>query len=142
MAETGFYSVTKSRQTETDRRLRRQSIQASIDFCRMKGNGYCPKPLEQAAIFLSKKWTLSIIVTIGNFGTLRFNDLMKRIGISQKTLSERLQELEKYGLVVRRAFAEKPPRVDYSLTTKGQKVRKAVLPLHKLAESKTFEATT
>lgn len=125
MAETSFYSVTKSRQTETHE---------SIDFCKMKGNGYCPKPLEKTT-FLSKKWTLSIIVTIGNFGTLRFNDLMKRIGISQKTLSERLQELERYNLVVRNAFNERPPRVEYSLTRNGQKVRKAVLPLLKLAES-------
>jgi len=107
--------------------------------CRMRGDGYCPKPLEKAAVFLSKKWTLSIIVTIGNFGTLRFNDLLRRIeGITQKTLSERLQELERYDLVVRHAFPEKPPRVEYSLTSKGQKFRKTVLPLLKLAESNTF----
>ena len=105
----------------------------------MKGNGYCPRPLEQAAVFLSRKWTLSIIVTVGNFGSLRFNDLLRRIdGITQKTLSERLQELERYDLVVRRAFAERPPRVEYSLTSKGQKVRKSVLPLLKLAESNAF----
>ncbi|MBI4170974.1 MAG: helix-turn-helix transcriptional regulator [Candidatus Aenigmarchaeota archaeon] len=105
----------------------------------MKGNGYCPKPLEQAAIFLSKKWTLSIIVTIGNFGTLRFNDLLKRIeGVTQKTLSERLKELGQYNLLARQAFPEKPPRVEYSLTRNGQKVRRAVLPLLQLAESQTF----
>ncbi len=108
--------------------------------CKMIGNGYCPISLEQAAAFLSKKWTLSIIVIIGNFGTLRFNDLLHRIdGITQKTLSERLQELEQQELVSRKAFAEKPPRVEYSLTTKGQKLRKAVLPLHKLAESNAFK---
>jgi len=125
MTETSFYSVTKDRQTP----------KASFDLCKMKGNGYCPRPLEQAAVFLSKKWTLSIIVTIGNFGNLRFNDLLRRIGISQKTLSERLQELERYNLVVRHAFNERPPRVEYSLTRNGQKVMKAVLPLLKLAES-------
>lgn len=129
MAETSFYAVTKGRQTP----------KTSPDFCKMKGDGYCPKPLEQAAVFLSKKWALSIIVTIGNFGSLRFNDLMKRIGgISQKTLSERLQELEQYKLVSRQAFPERPPRVEYSLTSNGQKVRKAVLPLLKLAEMQTF----
>ncbi len=129
MAETSFYMVTKGRPT----------LKASSDFCRMKGNGYCPKPLEQVAVFLSKKWALSIIVTIGNFGNLRFNDLLGRIeGITQKTLSERLKELEQYNLVARQAFAERPPRVEYSLTSKGQKVRKFVLPLLKLAESQTF----
>lgn len=120
MAETGFYVVTNKE-------------------CRMKGDGYCPKPLERAAAFLSKKWALSIIVTIGNFGSLRFNDLLRRIeGITQKTLSERLKELEKYNLVKRDAFYERPPRVEYSLTSNGQKIRKAVLPLLKLAESEDF----
>ncbi len=104
--------------------------------CRMKGNGYCPKPLERVAVFLIKKWTLSIIVTIGNFNTIRFNDLLKRIeGMTQKTLSERLRELEKRNIVVRHAFSERPPRVEYSLTSSGQKIMKAVLPLLKLAES-------
>ncbi len=108
--------------------------------CKMIGGGYCPISLEQAAAFLSKKWTLSIVVIIGNFGTLRFNDLLHRIdGMSQKTLSKRLQELEKHGLISRQAFAEKPPRVEYSLTTEGQKLRKAILPLHKLAESNALK---
>ncbi|MBI4095976.1 MAG: helix-turn-helix transcriptional regulator [DPANN group archaeon] len=105
----------------------------------MKGSGYCPRPLEQAAVFLSKKWTLSIIVTIGNFGNLRFNDLLRRVdGITQKTLSERLKELEQYNLLTRQAFPEKPPRVEYSLTKNGYKVRRAVLPLLKLAGEKNF----
>lgn len=128
MAETSLRTATKSR-----------VIQASADSCGMKGNGYCPKPLEEAAVFLSRKWTLSIIVTIGNFGSLRFNDLLRRMdSITQKTLSERLRELGKYGLVERKAFAEKPPRVEYSLTAKGQKARKSVLPLLRLAESDVF----
>lgn len=106
--------------------------------CGMRGNGYCPKPLEKTA-FLSKKWALSILVTIGNFGALRFNSLLKRIdGITQKTLAERLSELEEHNLVVRRAFSEKPPRVEYSLTRNGEKVRKAILPLIRLAESNAF----
>lgn len=129
MTETSFYVVTNGRQTP----------KTSLGFCRMKGDGYCPRPLENAAAFLSKKWTLSIIVTIGNFGTLRFNDLLKRIeGVTQKTLSERLRELDERGLIIRRAFQEKPPRVEYSLTKNGYKVRNAVLPLLKLAEEKNF----
>ncbi len=121
MAETSLRAVTKG------------------EKCKMVGSGYCPISLEQAAAFLSKKWTLSTVVIIGNFGTLRFNDLLHRIdGMSQKTLSKRLQELEKHGLISRQAFAEKPPRVEYSLTVEGQKLRKAILPLHKLAESNAF----
>jgi len=129
MTETSLRPVTKGRLTS----------EASVSSCSMKGNGYCPRPLEKTA-FLSRKWTLSIIVTVGNFGSLRFNDLLRRMdGMTQKMLSERLQELGKHGLVERRAFAEKPPRVEYSLTRNGQKVRKAVLPLLKLAETQAFD---
>ncbi|MBI2578867.1 MAG: helix-turn-helix transcriptional regulator [Candidatus Aenigmarchaeota archaeon] len=121
MAETSLRAVTNGKE------------------CKMVGGGYCPKPLEIAASFLSRKWTLSIIVTIGNFGSLRFNDLLRRIeGITQKTLSERLKELERHNIIIRRAFNEKPPRVEYSLTPNGHNVRKAVLPLLKLAEKKHF----
>ncbi len=129
MAETSLRPVTKGRLT----------TEASGSSCSMKGDGYCPRPLEKTE-FLSRKWTLSIIVTVGNFGSLRFNDLLRRIeGITQKTLSERLRELEKHNLIERRAFAEKPPRVEYSLTRNGQKVRKVVLPLIELADSDVFK---
>lgn len=104
--------------------------------CRMKGQGYCPRPLECAAAFLSKKWTLSILVTIGNFGKLRFNHVLGRIeGISQKILSERLSELEKQKLIRRTVFLEKPPRVEYDLTNKGKTLYKAVIPLMRWAEN-------
>lgn len=98
--------------------------------CKMQGSGYCPKPLEAANAFLSKKWTISIITTIGNFGIIRFNDLLHRVeGITPKTLTERLKELEKEGLLKRTAHAQIPPRVEYSLTAKGKKLMKAIVPL-------------
>jgi len=98
--------------------------------------GYCPKPLESASSFLSKKWTISIIITIGNFDRLRFNDLLQRLGgATPKTLSERLKELEKEDVVKREAFAEIPPRVEYSLTDKGSELLEALHPLIHWAES-------
>ena len=41
-------------------------------------------------------------------------------GISPRTLSERLRELEQAELVTRRSYAEAPPRVEYELTDKGR----------------------
>lgn len=103
--------------------------------CKMKGKGYCPRPLECAASFLSKKWTLSILVTIGNFNTLRFNSILDRVeAISPKMLSARLEELEKQKLVNRTVFIEKPPRVEYALTSKGRTLYRAIVPLTKWAE--------
>lgn len=109
--------------------------QAMPQGCKMKGKGYCPRPLECAAAFLSKKWTLSILVTIGNFSSLRFNLLLDKVeGISPKMLSERLNELEKQELITRSVFMEKPPRVEYSLTKKGITLYDAITPLSTWAE--------
>jgi len=113
-----------------------KTIQTESNVCKMKGSGYCPKPLEIASAFLSKKWTISIVITIGNFKQVRFNDILNRVsGISPKTLTERLRELGQEGLIKRAVFAEIPPRVEYSLTAKGKKLMKALIPLIKWAES-------
>jgi len=106
--------------------------------CKMKGvKGYCPRPLECAASFLSKKWTLSVLVTIGNFGTLRFNHILDRVeGISPKMLSDRLSELETQKLVKRTVFLEKPPRVEYELTTRGKTLYEAIIPLMRWSEER------
>lgn len=112
------------------------SIQIDTDCCKMKSDeGYCPRPLEAASAFLSKKWTISIIVTIGNFDNLRFNNLLERIeGATAKTLTERLKELEREGITQRKSYSEIPPRVEYSLTKAGKKLMKALHPLIHWAE--------
>ena len=69
---------------------------------------------------IGSKWTLLVIRDLAS-GTKRFNELEKSLqGISAKTLSERLRSLETEGILVRQAFAEIPPRVEYSLTEKGE----------------------
>ena len=103
--------------------------------CKMKGKGYCPRPLECAAGFLSKKWTLSILITIGNFSQLRFNHIQDRVeDISPKVLSQRLSELEGKEIISRLVFNEKPPRVEYNLTKKGKTLYKSIIPLMNWAE--------
>ena len=49
--------------------------------------------------------------------------------ISPKTLSDRLKELKKAGLIIRDFFAEIPPRVEYSLTKDGIELRNLMIPL-------------
>jgi DNA-binding HxlR family transcriptional regulator len=83
---------------------------------------------------LSKKWALLIISAIGNNQRLRYNELEKKLdGISPKTLAERLRELEDANIIKREAFAEIPPRVEYSLTKDGVELRNAIIPLMKWA---------
>lgn len=77
-------------------------------------------PIERTAQIISRKWTLLIIRDLAT-GTKRFTELERSLrGISPKTLSERLRELEAQGVVERRTYPEVPVRVEYSLTDKGR----------------------
>ncbi|MFA5944579.1 MAG: helix-turn-helix domain-containing protein, partial [Candidatus Thermoplasmatota archaeon] len=76
---------------------------------------------------IGKKWTMCMVVTIGNRPGVRFNQLQSLLdGISPRTLSDTLKSLEAEGLVSRHAFAEIPPRVEYRLTAEGRKLLAAV----------------
>lgn len=121
---------------ETNNTIRNNTTRTDARCCKMKSvRGTCPRPLEEAAAFLSKKWAISLIITLGNFGSLRFNTIIDRLeGPMAKIISERLKELEKEGIVQRRSYAEIPPRVEYSLTKKGQQLTKALKPLSQWAE--------
>jgi len=57
----------------------------------------------------------------------QFRELMK--GISSKTLTRRLKELEKDGILERKAYNEIPPRVEYKMTKKGQELVESILNL-------------
>jgi DNA-binding HxlR family transcriptional regulator len=74
--------------------------------------------MEDALRVIGRKGTLVILDTLGT-GATRFTTLEKALKVSPRTLSERLKELEDQGIVNRRAFAEVPPRVEYTLTEKG-----------------------
>jgi DNA-binding HxlR family transcriptional regulator len=89
---------------------------------------YCP--LEGVIDVISKKWTLLIINAIGNYGRLRFSRLMEELhGISPKTLADTLKQLQNEQLLKRESFAEIPPRVEYSLTSDGKRLREAIMPI-------------
>lgn len=90
----------------------------------------CLCPLEGVIDVIARKWSLFVINAVGNDGSVRFNQIMDRLeGISPTTLSETLERLVDLGLVKREAFAETPPRVEYSLTKDGQGLRDAIVPL-------------
>ena len=77
-------------------------------------------PVARTAEIISGKWTLLIIRDLTT-GTKRFSELERSLdGISPKTLSERLSALEREGILSRCAYAEVPPKVEYTLTEKGQ----------------------
>ncbi|MEM9544661.1 MAG: helix-turn-helix domain-containing protein [Bacteroidota bacterium] len=68
---------------------------------------------------IGNKWKPIIIYLLSN-GPLRFGSLNAIIPtISKKVLTNQLKELESDGLLLRKAFAEIPPRVEYSLTKRA-----------------------
>ena len=76
-------------------------------------------PIAEAAKLLGDKWTLIILRNLME-GPSRFKDLERTgEGISPSVLTARLHELEVQGLLNRTAYAEIPPRVEYTLTERG-----------------------
>ena len=70
---------------------------------------------------ITKVWTFPVIHALGLSQPARFNELKRRIdGISATSLSERLTELEKINIINRKVIPDTPPRVEYSLTPKGE----------------------
>jgi DNA-binding HxlR family transcriptional regulator len=76
---------------------------------------------------VADKWTLLVIEVLGSEGELRFSRLQEKIGgVSHKMLTKTLRQLERDGLVTRHVHAVVPPRVDYKLTSLGEKLGEAV----------------
>ncbi|MGM9578741.1 MAG: winged helix-turn-helix transcriptional regulator [Evtepia sp.] len=70
---------------------------------------------------ISGKYKMTILYTLMEFGVVRFNELKRYIGtISYKSLSAALKELEADQLVHREEYPQIPPKVEYSLTQRGQ----------------------
>ena len=84
------------------------------------------KPVADILMRIGDKWTVLVVMVLGN-GPRRFNELKRLIrGISQRMLTLTLRNLERDGLVTRTVFATIPPRVDYELTPLG---RSLLLPI-------------
>lgn len=69
---------------------------------------------------LTSRWGVLVLLALLD-GTLRFAEVRRKVGgVSEKMLSQTLQQLEADGFVDRRAFPVVPPHVDYTLTDLGQ----------------------
>ena len=85
---------------------------------RIENHNECP--ITHSMNIIGNKWTSIIVYVLAN-RKLRFGELAIRIDkISRKVLSNQLKEMELRGIVNRQSYAETPPRVEYSLTKKGE----------------------
>lgn len=73
---------------------------------------------------ISGKWKPLILGYLSR-GTYRFNELQRFMPeVTQKMLTMQLRELERHGLIIRKAYAVIPPKVEYSLTELGERLVK------------------
>ena len=98
-----------------------------------KNDPFCP--VESTLWLITGKWKVMIIYYLLQ-DTKRFNQLQRDLGgISHRTLSKQLKEMEENGLIIRTDYGEIPPRVDYSLSSKGHSLKPVLDAMHQWAEN-------
>ena len=87
-----------------------------IANCKLENTGF-----NYTMSLIQGKYKMFILYTLMEFRIVRFNEMQKYIGgITYKTLSSTLKQLEADGLVNRKEYPQIPPKVEYSLTEKGE----------------------
>ncbi|MDA0267127.1 MAG: helix-turn-helix domain-containing protein [Cyanobacteria bacterium] len=91
-------------------------------------------PIQFTLEMVGGKWAILILreLFVSSRRTHEFIEALP--GISTKTLTARLRELERHGIVERRVYPEVPPRVEYSLTDKGREIQPVMAALKHLGE--------
>jgi len=81
-------------------------------------------PIDNTFKIIGKKFTVHILRNMTRLGQTRFNEFLDSIeGINPKTLSARLREMGKNGIIERRIYPGTPVRIEYSITQKGKALR-------------------
>ena len=96
------------------------------------GGAACP--MDYILRMLMGPWTTYIVYNLRTYGPQRFGELKRRVsGVSAKMLTERLRTLEGAGLIKRDYEATIPPKVTYSLTTRGHELDEVLEKLGEVA---------
>jgi DNA-binding HxlR family transcriptional regulator len=78
------------------------------------------EPFEYALSIVSGKWKLKILFQLACNSMLRYGEMKRNIScITHKMLSTQLKELENDGMIIRKEYPQIPPKVEYSLSSKG-----------------------
>lgn len=93
-----------------DRKMKAHKLDLKYPIC----------PIRNILSRFSDKWSLLLLAVLYTGKTMRYGEIKNELpDISQKMLTNTLKNLEKYNLIKRKAYAEIPPRVEYSLTETG-----------------------
>ena len=84
-------------------------------------------PVDNTFKIIGKKFTIHILRNITMLGQTRFSQFLESIeGINPKTLSVRLREMERNGLISRKIYPDTPIRIEYTITEKGKALKPIV----------------
>ena len=91
----------------------------------------CPdcKRINEVLSRVGDRWSVLVVISLAQYGRMRFNEIKRNLGISQRMLSLTLKELERDGLVNRTQYPTIPPKVEYELTEMGESFREPVSAL-------------
>ncbi|MFZ3322024.1 MAG: helix-turn-helix domain-containing protein [Usitatibacter sp.] len=95
-------------------------------------------PVARTLDLIGERWTVLILRDLFLQGPRRFQDFQESlVGIAPNILSARLKDLEANGIVVRQAYSQHPPRLEYHLSEKGRSLRPVLRALRKWGEANT-----
>src|SRR5689334_6603466 len=90
--------------------------------------------VETTLAVIGGRWKVLILQQLLG-GVRRFNELHRNLaGITHKTLTQQLRELEADGIISRKVYAQIPPKVEYALTPLGKTLRPVLMAMHAWAE--------
>jgi DNA-binding HxlR family transcriptional regulator len=93
--------------------------------------------LREVLDIIGGKWAMPIIYILSK-GKMRFKELERTVeGINTRMLVKELKNMEANGIVTREVFATVPPTVEYTLTSKGEKLLPSIVSLHKWGQEFT-----
>jgi DNA-binding HxlR family transcriptional regulator len=100
---------------------------------RCRSHAPLPEEVRRTADLLERRWTISILYAAGQ-GAVRFNEFVQMLGrVPPATLTSRLTELERAGVLRRVVVDARPPLVEYKLTARGRKLQAVVTALGQFA---------
>lgn len=98
-------------------------------------------PVARTLDLIGERWTLLILRDLVLQGPRRFQDFQESLrGAAPNTLSARLKDLERAGLIERRLYSEHPPRLEYHLTDKGRSLGPVLKAIREWGQSHTAKA--
>ena len=100
---------------------------AQLRHARLDCNPGCS--VEATISLIDGKWKCVVLFHLLR-GTARFNEIRRRVpGVTQRMLTNQLRELEADGLIVRKVYAQVPPKVEYSLSPLGRSLEPILVAL-------------